>query len=236
MFRGAAFYFIALLAVTLVAFWPTYISKLPGGFSGYFHFHAIVMLVWFGLLIVQPLLVRANRLRFHRALGKLSYGIAPVIVVAAILLAHVRLPPANDPSFAIAALYLYLPISMIALFAIAYVLAVVYRRTTALHARYMICTTIALVDPVVGRVIGLYIRPAANGFFSAHRLEQLVSYLVTLAVLALLIYRERAQRRGRTVFPIMLGATSAVYGLWFVLPATGVWLRFAHWFRDLPLT
>ncbi len=45
------------------------------------------MLAWFGMLITQPFLIRAGRRTQHRALGKVSYVLVPLIALATISLA-----------------------------------------------------------------------------------------------------------------------------------------------------
>jgi len=236
MFRNAGYFYVAAFGLTIFAFWPHYLAILPaGGISGYFHLHALVMTAWFGLLIAQPLLIRAGRRSMHRVLGKLSYGLAPLVVVAGVLLAHSRLPPEHDPGFAVAAMYTYLPIGMFGVFALAYVLGVVNRRDQPLHARYMLCTGLALVDPIVGRIIDFYMIPE-DTWFTRVRLEQAVSYVVSVAILGVLMYRERGQTRGRAAFPVMLGAITVAYGLWFAIAQGEAWKSFMRWFAALPIT
>ncbi|MBL8514779.1 MAG: hypothetical protein JNJ55_12385, partial [Betaproteobacteria bacterium] len=78
-----------LFALALVAFWIPYFSQLPAA-SRYVHFHVVTMVAWMGLLIAQPLLMRAGRVELHRALGKSTYLLIPLIVAGGLLLAHHR--------------------------------------------------------------------------------------------------------------------------------------------------
>ena len=236
VFRNAGYFYIAAFGLAIVAFWPRYLAILPaGGISGYFHLHALVMTAWFALLIAQPLLIRAGRRSVHRALGKISYGLAPLIIVAGLLLAHARLPPEAGPGFAVAAVYTYLPFGMFGVFALAYVLGVMNRRDQPLHARYMLCTGLALVDPIVTRLIDIYV-VSEDSWFAHARLEQAVSYLVSVAILGVLMVRERGQTRGRAAFPVMLGAITVAYGLWFAVAQGQAWQSFMRWFAALPIT
>jgi hypothetical protein len=118
---------------------------------------------------------------------------------------------------------------MFLVFLLAYVLAIVHRKDQALHSRYMLCTGLALVDPIVARLLDYYLI-AEDGWFANAHLEQAVSYLLSLTILGALMVRERDQMRGRAAFPVMLGAVTIAYGLWFVLAPSALWLRFAHWF------
>jgi uncharacterized membrane protein YozB (DUF420 family) len=232
VYRKSGYYFAALFGAALVAFWPQYLSRLgEGGISVYVHIHAVIMTMWFGLLIAQPFLLRAGRRELHRRLGQLSYILAPLVVISALLLAHARLPAPGDPDLDAAAPRLYGTIGSVTMFAFAYVLAIYYRKHAALHARFMIGTSIALVDPIVARVTAFYLPPLPDG-----RLYQLVSYTVILVALAVLMVKERSRPAGRGAFPALLGSTTLVFGLSFVVATTPSWARFAHWVRELPLT
>jgi hypothetical protein len=154
LLRWVSYAFIAFFVAALAAFWPPYLSKLPGG-GFYRHFHATAMTLWFALLIFQPLLAKTGRYALHRWLGRTSFVLAPVAVLSMVLLTHARVQQYSDPlavSFT-----MVLPLALAAIFAAAYTLAVRFRRQTALHARYMICTAFALVDPVGARLINFYI-------------------------------------------------------------------------------
>src|SRR6185436_18847354 len=76
------FLIIALMLLTLVGFYPTYISKFPSfeHVTTVQHFHGAMMMLWFSLLVVQPLLISYKKYRIHRILGKISYVIAPLVM------------------------------------------------------------------------------------------------------------------------------------------------------------
>jgi hypothetical protein len=147
-FTNSASYFIGLLLVAVVAFWPSYLSTLSTA-SGYTHLHAVTAATWMLMLVVQPLAIRNRQLGWHRALGRASYAVAPLVVISMVLLAHSKMPnaPASElPGF-------YVPLSLAGLFALSYVLAIINRRTIALHARFMVCTALTLIDPVGVRLL-----------------------------------------------------------------------------------
>ncbi len=230
MFRTSGYFFAGLFGAALVAFWPSYLSKLPAG-DVYVHLHAVLMTLWCGLLIAQPLLIRGGRRPLHRALGRASYALVPPIVVASLLLANSRLRALDEEAFAREGRFVYLPLAAIALFLASYVLAMVYRRRPALHARYMIATGLTLIDPVVARLLFFYFPPLSHDLH-----YQAIGYGLTLLVLALLIWRERGERAGRAAFPVAFALFALVYGLWFTLGQTPLWQAAASWYRGLPLT
>jgi hypothetical protein len=178
------------------------------------------------MLVVQPLAIRHRRLGWHRALGRTSYVVAPLVLVGIVLLTHSRtpgVPPAELPGF-------YIPLSLAALFALSYTLAIVNRRRTAWHARFMVCTALTLIDPVVVRL--LYWAYATPTFR-----YQWITFPLTDLVFLVLIWRERQTRVARSVFPAML-LVFAIAQLLFLFDFYQVapWQAFMRWFAALPLT
>src|SRR5947209_7884804 len=97
-YRRSAPFFGALLLLAIPAFWPTYFSPPRYEADWHVHVHGIALFTWSVLLIVQPWLVRSGRLALHRRLGKVSYVLAPVIVLSTVLLARYRMHE-STPSF-----------------------------------------------------------------------------------------------------------------------------------------
>lgn len=84
-FRNVVFGFIAVLVVLVAGFWESYFSVLFQGMHPTHHFHGITMLAWVLLLITQAALVRKRRFRLHRMTGRISYVLAPLVVVSGVL-------------------------------------------------------------------------------------------------------------------------------------------------------
>src|SRR5512133_2894592 len=110
MFTGAAYGFLALLLLAVLAFWPRYLSLLGSPIDPYTHLHAAFATLWCLLLISQPLLVRRHR-QLHRRLGGLSYVLAPGFAAASLLLAHSRFRAMDEATFQKEAPSLFLPLS-----------------------------------------------------------------------------------------------------------------------------
>jgi hypothetical protein len=231
VFRSSGHYFIALLAGAFAAFWPRYLSRPPGEIDAYTHVHAFTMLVWSCLLIAQPFLIRAQRRSLHRALGVLSYGVVPVLLGASLLLAHSRFRAMDEGTFHTEAPNLYLPLSALVLFGLAYGSAVLYRKAPAIHARFMICTALTFIDPVVGRIIAFYGPPLPHYLY-----YQALTFGATDLILLALVFKERGLAQARWVLPTMLVLFSGAHLVWFTLAQSDSWRVFAAWFRSLPLT
>lgn len=227
---GASPWFAGLLLLSIVTFWPTYVSLPPSANSPYTHVHAFLAVMWMLLLIVQPWLVRSGRLRTHRRIGRLSWILAPVFVIAVILLAHHRIKGLEGPAYDIQTYVLWLQFSIITVFSLSYALAMFHRKDMAYHARFMVCTGLTLIDPVLIRLMfWIDNTPTWN--------YQWLTFGLTDGLLLALIWADRDAGRGRGVFPAMLVlfALSQVPAL-FSLTHQAWWQAFARWFAGLPLT
>ena len=223
-------FFAALLFIAFFAFWPTYFSPGLSASVSYVHFHAAAATVWMVMLISQPWLIRTYRYDLHRTLGWLALILVPVIVVSMLLLANFRIRTIAPENYHIQTYVLYLQISLASLFAASYVLAMLYRKVTEVHARFMICTGLTLIDPVFARLF-FWIHPASV------EMHQWLTYGLTDLVLVALILRERHNSKGRWVFPVMLAAfVLAQLPALFWWTNWPIWQGFAEWFRGLPLT
>jgi hypothetical protein len=222
---------VGLLVLALVAFWPLYLSRPFASIDAYTHVHAAIGVLWLGLLITQPLLLLASRSATHRALGRVSYVLAPLFVVSSLLLAHYRFSRMDAATFEREGYTLYLPLSAALLFACAFGLALVHHRPTRLHARFMACTALLLVDPVVGRVLAFRVVELQ---VPSH--YQFITFGMESALILALLATLPPSAKDRRLFGSFAAGYIAVLGLWFVLPHAPAWQGFAQWFRTLPLT
>jgi hypothetical protein len=223
-------YWAALfLAITLLAFWPSYFAKLPARMDLYTHVHAVLMTVWFALLIVQPFLIRREGRVWHRRLGRLSYLLVPLIAVSWFLLIHVRARNMTDATFAKDGYFFYLPFVSSVLFLAAWGMAIVRRSTPPLHARYMVCTALAAIDAVAARLMFASLPPFENPQFYA-----LIGFGLTDGILLMLFLLDRGPHR--RAFAHMLLLFVVLHAFWFTGAQTDSWLAVVRWFRALPLT
>ena len=223
-------FFAGILLLAILTFWPTYVSLPPSANTPYTHFHAGLATLWVLMLIAQPFLIRRRRFDLHRALGRFSLVLVPLFLVAVVLLAHSRIKGLEGMAYTIQVYILWLQVSLGVLFALSYVLAMVYRKNVALHARFMLCTALTLIDPVVVRLL-LWMDPTPGISY------QWYTFSLTDLILLTLIYLERNMNTGRGVFPLMLSLfIAAQIPALFGMTNQAWWQSFAAWFAALPLT
>lgn len=224
---GAWPWILLLLALAVFGFWKPYFGRLTAA-QGLAHLHVLAMLAWIGMLIAQPMLIRGRQMAWHRRIGKASYVVVPVLVIAALALAQLRIGQAPVEALPVQRVILYLGVSASAVFVLIWGLGIRYRHDTALHARYMVGTALTMIDPSVARVFlfwtpGLLPPPAI----------QAVSFGLIYAILLALIYRERHATRGRSAFPVLLALFGALHASIMLVPGTAGWQRFAAWYAGL---
>ncbi|MBT8185199.1 MAG: hypothetical protein KJN76_10180 [Eudoraea sp.] len=230
-FKWSSFYFMGLFALAIAGFWPTYFSKFFDGtadFTFYFHFHAVLAVLWILFLIVQPLLIRRRQFALHRTIGKLSYILVPLIFLSITLLAHSRITGEEENL----GLSLWVPFKDLIIFTFGYGVAISYRKTMPIHARGIIVAGIVLIEPALVRLI-------LNVFFPDSGFAP-EGYLATIGLVYLLliglIIAERKEKKGRWVFPVTLGLYFFVHSVIIFQYAVPWWQALARWFASLPLT
>lgn len=196
-FRWASAGYALLLALALVAFWPGYLAAPKAAMSAWMHLHVISATLWILMLIAQPLAIHTGHRELHRWLGRSSLVLMPVLLISLIGLAHASMQDSTGPALGMQAYFFYVRVVLFLTLVLAYVLAMINRHNMAVHARYMVCTGLSLIDPVVHRLAFRTLRDPDFNY-------QLLTFGLVGAILIVLIVLERHARSGRRVFPLML--------------------------------
>ncbi len=152
---GMVLLFIALQ----IGFHPTYFQYFPEfkKFTWLHHIHGALMASWMILLVVQPILIHKGKYAAHRFIGKLSYIIAPLMIASMFLVLrftyhkHVLNISMKEEMSNQAPI-----IMQLVSFTVLYALAIIYRKHTFYHLRFMIGTALLLMIPIVGRIFFEY--------------------------------------------------------------------------------
>ena len=169
------------------------------------------------MLIVQPVLIRRRQYKLHRAIGKFSYVLVPVIVISIVFIAkeaYLKGAAAPDQSKVLAGLFT--PFFQIVDFVWLYVLAIINKRNAPAHMRFMITTSLAIMGAGVRRIFNHYL-----GMTTAHQF--IYAFLIIDLVLAgLIIYDIRNKKKLKPYLisaAVIVGSQIAFY----TLPGTALW-------------
>lgn len=181
-YRHAGFFFIGLLAILTWGFYKTYLVFFPSfvGFKTVQHLHGAAMMLWIALLIIQPFLIRMNRPDLHRAIGKSSYVVAPLVVASIFAISKFgfeKLTAANAPE---PVRYASLALNVPAIFAFGtfYMLAMVNRKVSSSHLRYMIGTGLLMLGPGLGRAMIMYFNvPFESAVSRVHEATTMIAFV-----------------------------------------------------------
>src|SRR5262249_6813141 len=118
------------------------------------HVHAALMGAWLLLFFAQAGLVATGRREGHRALGVVSFALAPAMIVTMIATITTRYGPAVAAGFGdLPSNILLADFKDLVLFSLFYVWAVLARnRRPETHKRMMLMATWALMDAATGRM------------------------------------------------------------------------------------
>lgn len=205
LFPKIAWFLLLLIPISLLGFYPSYFSILFSPTDKIYHIHAFFMILWVGLAIIQPFLIQQKKLATHKLMGKISYGIMPLVFITGYLVIrhtyYTNLErytagvadgssPLNPEEFlerAAASIDIGL-IYFIWLFTF-YILAIVNLKKVLFHATYMFAATLTLLGPTVDRLIYnvlTHFRIEYN-FFA----QNVVLIFILLVLFALAVYQKR---------------------------------------------
>jgi hypothetical protein len=228
--------FGAFTLAMVLAFWPSYFSRLGSQPSLHHHAHALAMTLWLALLVAQAWLMRAGNRALHRRIGLLAYVLVPVIAVVTLRFVHYTLQ--EVPLFgAYPLFFLALVVVTLVTFVALFALAMLYRRQPAVHARFMVSTLFPLFPPVTDRLIGRFMPSLMEWMprIGGGVIVQCAGFVLADAILAgLAVWDWRNGRR--RVFPVALAVVVAGQAAILNLHRFAVWQAFAPWFVSVPLS
>jgi hypothetical protein len=222
-YRHAPLVLVLLLPLIVVAFWPSYFSRL-GQAPLAFHAHALTATLWVVLLIAQSWAIHQRRIGLHRAGGMISFLIFPLFLVGGLMVLQTMAThtatgthPFMNRFGAGLGLFDLLTISA---FAWLYYAALRQRRNAQLHGRYMLATPLLLLAPVLSRImpqVGLVSREELHHFLYALHVSNAFA-----VALALLLWAS-APRYGRPFLFVAVVVTAQ--SLLFTWPGGQAWWR-----------
>jgi hypothetical protein len=221
-YHNLVYLFAAIFLIVIIGFYRTYFGLFPKfeNVSSVIHFHAIALMLWSFLIIAQPLLIRYKKLAIHRTLGKLSYFLAPIIVFTTLALTRYKfferqgsVPLSENLST------LFPPFSHMFLFSLFYILAIVYKKTSYIHMRYMIVASFVVLAPAIVRIDFSWTGIEFDGL--------IFSFVFTDLLIAILIIFDWLNKKIYKPYFIALALFIIVHFSTFYLTETQFWQSIA---------
>ncbi len=189
-YKNLGYFFLILLGLVFLGFFKTYFGLFPGfnaETTPVVHFHFFVQFLWVGILITQPLLIRGEKFKIHRLIGKLTYVLVPLIVVSIILMWQKGITdtatensPANYLRYLLKSNFHSLCDTLLLI--TFYSLAIFNKQTTKVHMRYMIAIALLYIDPALSRLSSYWFNVSGSN-------SDLIAILFTdLILLGLILY------------------------------------------------
>lgn len=213
---------LAAAAIAFAGFARTYYLKAWFGtpeISSLVHAHGVVMTLWVVLFIVQVRLVAMGRRELHRKLGVAGAALAVAIVVlglfTAVSAARRGIPVGPPPL-----VFMAITMSVVVVFAIFVIAALLYRKRGDYHKRLMVLATLTVIQPAVARVT-----VEASGIF-----HPLLFFGVTdVVLLAFIAWDTWRNRRLHPAFGWGMAFFLLSQPARFMVAQSAAWLAFAQW-------
>jgi hypothetical protein len=205
------------------------------------HIHFALMVIWMAMVIAQPFLIKNKKTHWHRWVGKASYVVLPLVLWSGwAMLRMGYMNYINSLSVQIengltkftqqqilheGAIYILLGFVYIVWLATLYLLAIVNRKKTATHARYMLAAALTLTGPIVDRIFFSLLGIMKVGALPA---ETISFFLIDLVLGLLLIYD---YKKGNQTQPLMIALIIYMTGqaFYFIAKESIAWDNFATW-------
>jgi hypothetical protein len=213
--KGIAYWYLLLIPLIGWGFYQSYFVSLFVPRPSVIHIHFVLMMIWAVMLITQPLLVRYKKLVIHRTIGKISYVVMPLLLMTGFLLIRfVYYRELNNLNLQVSGHTLSSPAALqkaadsvrIILFYLFwlgffYFNAALSRRTTSVHARYMVAASLTMIGPTLERIFFSF---GIESFFGTIPIEGLSYLLQDLILAGLLIYDYKNKKTTRTLWICLL--------------------------------
>ena len=215
--------FVIMLLISLTGFYPSYLRFFPdfSKFPILIHVHFIAFLAWFGLLILQPILIKKRNYNLHRFIGKAGYILIPILVITIIfmVLHQVKIIYLKKPELAsLTAFVGFIDVISILVY---YSVAMINRKNIRWHVAFIIACSLVILNPGLSRLLN----PLKPG------LGIMVAVILPIVVsVSILTYEKLKYKYGIIKSPYLLFLCCWIIEvlLLFTVPKSEVWKEFVQ--------
>ena len=234
LYPNAGWWFLLLIPLVAVGFYPTYFAVLFKPAASIIHIHFILMTIWVIILVIQPFLFRYKKLALHRQIGRFTFFFVPLLLVSSFLmirLSYFRFlaspqglgSASRQAVMQTAATFMAIAFLYLGLLALFYTLAVINRHKAAAHARYMVAAALTLLGPTVDRIV--FSTTGVTRLGGTIPIET-VAFAIADGILVFLLWKDyKARRPLRTLFTC-LGIYLLAQLSYFLFKDTEAWAGF----------
>ncbi len=229
VYRNTSIFIFLILIGVQWGFYQSYTSHFPHfkNATPLIHIHGALLMTWMLLLIAQPLLIQYGRAKLHRTIGKVSWVLGPLIILSLFLIGrggYFRGIEANIPEHENLT-FIVLDMRGFLSFAIFWSLAMINRKTSNSHMRYMIATGILAIGPGVARGLG---HSFGLSLGDAITITDVLDLVIVGILLGIDVYRKKNYKPFLTVFLVLL-----VGSVLWQLRDSNLWQTFAKNYAEL---
>lgn len=226
-------------------FYVTYFSKLTETIPSVTHVHFAFMSLWMIMAISQPLLIRSKKLSLHRKIGKLSYLVLPIVIFTSFLMMRhsyqtqlssliENIAIGNetmnlDEGLVLLASFQSIGFAYLIWLGSFYGLAIYFRKSPTIHARFMIAAVLTFIGPTLDRIL-YYVFDMAY-ILPGIRTEYGSFFLIDLILLFLLVVDIR-KRRNPWPIAFVLGIYIIIQILYTLVQESESYSRLANFLLD----
>jgi uncharacterized membrane protein HdeD (DUF308 family) len=205
-YRYLGYFMLLLIPLIFAGFYKSYIGQIPDfteNITIYMHIHALIATAWIAMLIAQPLLILNKKTALHRAIGKLSYIVFPLLVLSFIPQIIRNIDQGQM-------LFLFYPLADGTLLVVFYSLAIYNRKKSPMHMRFMIANALVFLGPTIGRI-------GPSLFEWSLVVTQNVQYTIIYSILLGLILYDRANNRKYTPYLVAVGCYAVHQAVFYII-------------------
>ncbi len=155
---GRSFYLIMSLVMAAVII-GGFSHTVPGDFAPspglplLLHVHGAVFTLWLFVFVAQPAFIARGSIELHRKIGMVGAGLAGAMVIMGVAATLFAIRYDYVPSFFPRPIFLVMNIIGILVFGGLVAAGVKLRRKAEWHKRLMLCATISILGPGLGRLL-----------------------------------------------------------------------------------
>jgi len=238
LYPNLGYWFILCIALVFGGFYHTYFSVFFSIKESLIHIHFTLMALWVAMIITRPFLIKYKKPALHRLVGKISYVLVPLTLISSLLmirfgyyaytenLSHQLVDGVPQYSRAtvlqLAAKTYALPFIYIVWMGLFYGLAIINRKQSPVHARYMLAMALTILGPTVDRIIFFVFKIET---FPLGIPVETFSFLLADIILAFLLLKDYRQKRSTKTLRVCLLIYVIGHMLYFIVPGTVMWER-----------